>query len=222
MRVDDGFSVWDSARNSSIFKDEPVYTLFDLSYDFSLDTLWNGLKVEDRLLCNGLIADWVKWQYQPEQSETSPFQLLKRVIEHLSPDPHEWMRPGKPTRISINDVRDIPTIDLPYGNVTVTDISAGMKRILSTVTLSQILWAKQGDAINWLTSETFGLKQARSREAEVAIEAAEALMRGETMSAYPPNLRTQKQIDKALRELLPGHDPFWPRWLVEMDLLPQS
>ena len=43
-----------------------------------------------------------------------------------------------------------------------------------TVSLEQARWAKQGDALNWLVSETFGLKQARSLEAERAIEAAEA------------------------------------------------
>ena len=32
-----------------------------------------------------------------------------------------------------------------------------------------IPWAKQGDAVNWLVSEAFGLHQGRSREAERAI-----------------------------------------------------
>jgi hypothetical protein len=264
------------------------------------------------------VDDWVRWQYQPDQNETDPFPLLKRVIEQLSPHPDEWMKPGKPTRVSIDDIRDIPTINLPYGDVPVTQISAGMKRILSLaylliwtwyehkrasellarqptdklvllideveshlhpqwqrsllptilelgkimqpklktqiiatthsplvlasiepyfnesqdrqflfnleeqrVILSQMPWAKQGDTVGWLTSETFGLKQARSREAEQAIEAAEALIRGDDMSAYPSHLRSEAQIDQALRDLLPGHDPFWPRWIVEMDLLPK-
>jgi hypothetical protein len=35
-------------------------------------------------------------------------------------------------------------------------------------------WAKQGDVVNWLVSDVFGLEQARSIEAERAIEAAEA------------------------------------------------
>jgi hypothetical protein len=80
------------------------------------------------------------------------------------------------------------------------------------VTLSEIDWAKQGDAVGWLTSEVFGLKQARSQEAELAIEAAEALMRGAPMTHYPEYLRTKEQIHRELQRLLPGHDPFWPRW----------
>jgi|SRR5450830_116466 len=73
-------------------------------------------------------------------------------------------------------------------------------------------WATQGDATNWLVSETFGLEQARSVEAEQAIEAAEALMRGER--SHQPGLGTPKAVHAALRRLLPAGDPFWPRWLV--------
>jgi AAA domain, putative AbiEii toxin, Type IV TA system len=40
-------------------------------------------------------------------------------------------------------------------------------------------WTTQGDVSEWLLSNVFGLEQARSIEAERAIEAAEALMRGE-------------------------------------------
>ena len=318
MRVDDGFSVWDPFRSWLTTRgtqgpEQPKVQ----PYHFTLETLWNGLVEDNRTRCKGLIADWVNWQYQPDQEKTDPFPVLKRVIEQLSPHPDEWLEPGKPTRVSIDDVRDIPTINLPYGNIPVTDISAGMKRILSLaylliwtwyehtqaskllqqeptdklillvdeveshlhpqwqrsllpavlelgqtlqpelktqimatthaplvlasvepyfkdtqdrlflfelrhreVNLSQIPWAKQGDTVGWLTSEIFGLKQARAKEAEQAIEAAEALMRGEDMSAYPQHLRTKEQIDGALRELLPGHDPFWPRWVVEMEMLP--
>ncbi|MEY2893839.1 MAG: hypothetical protein RJA98_3747 [Pseudomonadota bacterium] len=74
-------------------------------------------------------------------------------------------------------------------------------------------WAKQGDVVNWLVSSAFGLQQARSVEAEDAIEAAEAWMRDET-TALPPHLNTQDRIHKALLKSLPGHDDFWPRWVV--------
>src|SRR5690606_28961337 len=40
--------------------------------------------------------------------------------------------------------------------------------------IKQEIWAKQGDVVNWLVSDAFGLRQARSVEAERAIEAAEA------------------------------------------------
>jgi predicted ATPase len=74
-------------------------------------------------------------------------------------------------------------------------------------------WAKQGDAVNWLVSEAFGLRQARSVQAEDAIEAAEAWMRGEVEN-LPVQLRSQQKIHNALVKVLPGSDPFWPRWVV--------
>jgi hypothetical protein len=80
------------------------------------------------------------------------------------------------------------------------------------IVVEEIPWSKQGDAANWLVSETFGLRQARSREAERAIEAAEAFMRSDPA---PPGLDTRETIHAELLRVLPGHDDFWPRWLVE-------
>jgi hypothetical protein len=44
------------------------------------------------------------------------------------------------------------------------------------VSFDALPWAPHGDAVGWLGSDVFGLRQARSREAEAAIEAAEAFM----------------------------------------------
>ncbi|NEP00374.1 MAG: AAA family ATPase [Symploca sp. SIO2E9] len=298
-RVNGGFSVFDPARQRHS------------AYNFTPDTLWNGYRLEGKVLCNGLLQDWVNWQRQPDQST---FQLLSSVIQQLAPQPGESMEPGEPTRVSVEDVRDIPTVCLPYGNVPVIYTSAGMKRILGlayllvwtwyehtqaskllqtdplnqivllideveshlhprwqrsllpailevmtqlqptmkvqafvtthsplvlasvepsfdeqqdrlfllelqgeAVTLNEFPWTKQGDTVGWLTSEIFGLKQARSTEAEMAIEAAETWMRGESMDAFADNLKTPSQIQQQLERLLPGHDPFWPRWIVTME-----
>ena len=81
------------------------------------------------------------------------------------------------------------------------------------VAVEQGGWAIQGDATNWLVSETFGLEQARSVDAEQAIEAAEAWMRGDK-NGLPAGHTTQKAIHTALQKLLPAGDIFWPRWLV--------
>lgn len=314
IRVDGSFSVWDPARNYWKVSQTKGVEQPDRpsAYHFTPDALWNGLEDDKRVLCNGLIRDWVSWQNQPEQDQTSPFNLLSNVIDRLSPHPKEWMKPGKPVRVSLEDVRDIPTIDLPYGSVPVIYASAGMKRILGlayllvwtwyehvkasellnqaptdrlillmdeveshlhpqwqrsivpaildvanglkkkiktqviatthsplvlasiepefneakdklflfalgngTVSLEEIPWAKQGDAVGWLTSDVFGLKQARSRDAELAIEAAEAFMRGD-VAELPSKLRTREQIHKELLRVLAGQDPFWPRWVVKV------
>lgn len=84
------------------------------------------------------------------------------------------------------------------------------------VVIEQGAWAKQGDVSSWLVSPTFGLAQARSLQAESAIEAAEAWMRGER--SLPHGLDTQKSIHAALQKLLPDLDDFWPRWIVKTTL----
>ncbi|SFL44182.1 Predicted ATP-binding protein involved in virulence [Rugamonas rubra] len=86
------------------------------------------------------------------------------------------------------------------------------------VVVEQGGWATQGDATNWLVSETFGLEQARSVEAEQAIEAAEAFMRGD--SPATKSLQTKKAIHAELSRLLPAGDVFWPRWLVHAKIIP--
>lgn len=85
------------------------------------------------------------------------------------------------------------------------------------VEIEQGGWATQGDATNWLVSETFGLEQARSVEAERAIEAAEAFMRGD--KPLPEGLDSQKAIHAQLKKLLPAGDEFWPRWLVKTNAI---
>jgi ABC-type transport system involved in cytochrome c biogenesis ATPase subunit len=87
------------------------------------------------------------------------------------------------------------------------------------VTIEQGVWAPQGDAANWLVSETFGLEQARSLDAEKAVEAAEAFMRGDK-AALPKSLDSKAAIQKALMRLLPAHDHFWPRWIVATQQVP--
>lgn len=89
-----------------------------------------------------------------------------------------------------------------------------------TVVLEKGGWATQGDVSGWLLSDVFGLEQARSLEAEKAIEAAEAFMRGE--SKLPKGLDSKSAIHQELQRLLPADDQFWPRWLIDggaMDLV---
>ncbi len=79
----------------------------------------------------------------------------------------------------------------------------------------------QGSVSNWLVSEAFGLRQARSIEAEEAIEVAEKWMRGER-TELPHNLNTQKKIHDALLASLRGGDDFWPRWIVKTGQVPEK
>ncbi len=309
-RADGGFSVWDPARNRwrNAPRGHALPSFRREAYHFESKQVWEGLREEERQLCNGLIADWVSWQ----REGGTAFDQLASVLDVLAPSESEPLRSGKPMRISLEDSRDMPTLEMPYGTVPLVHASAGMRRIAAlayllvwtwrehqtvsellnqsttneitflideieahlhprwqrailpallrvmttmtrtdsihvqtiaathaplllasiepifdeeqdrvfsfeldgrNVSLNEVPWAKQGDAVGWLVSDVFGLKQARSREAEQAIEAAEALMRGDA-TALPPDLRTREQIHSALQRVLPGHDAFWPRWIV--------
>jgi AAA15 family ATPase/GTPase len=76
-------------------------------------------------------------------------------------------------------------------------------------------FVRHGDVSNWLTSEAFDLKEARSREAEDALEEARALLRAEQ-----PKLAQARAIDEKLRAAgLSGIDPFWVRWSAFVDRL---
>jgi ABC-type transport system involved in cytochrome c biogenesis ATPase subunit len=314
-QVDGSFRVWDPARNYwrrnglvDVQERPPLYR-------FDPASIWDGVVSEGNVLCNGLIHDWVSWQKEGGEA----FEQLKAVLAQLS-SPAEKLVPGKPTRISLDDVRDIPTLQMPYGQeVPVLHASAGMKRIIAlgyllvwawqehqraselleqpvtrqiiflideieahlhpkwqrvilgsllkvrealassadvqvqllcvthsplllasveplfdeeedrlfhldmvkdnekeTVVLSKVHWCKQGDTTSWLVSEVFGLRQARSLEAEGAIEAAEAFMRGD-QEALPKGLVAREEIDVELKRVLAGNDPFWPRWIVYVE-----
>ena len=107
------------------------------SFHFTVESLWNGLSFSSAILCNGLIRDWVAWQNQPA---TTPFNILRKVVRSLAPSPDEPIEIGSPVRLSPVDVRDIPTLTLPYGEVPVVHASAGMKRIISFAYLLTWAW----------------------------------------------------------------------------------
>lgn len=315
-RADGAFSVWDPARNYPVHVSSESDRALPRPYHLSITDLWDGLRLDGKAVCNGLIQDWTRWQLEAAGGKGSPYDLLRRVLRRLS-HPTEPMEPGKPRRLYLDDVRDYPTIDLPYGNVPVVHLSAGMRRIVSLaylivwawteheqachilgwpparhlhllmdeveshlhpqwerhilpslldvltelgpsmapqvlvtthsplvlaslephfnegrdklflfeladskghtmgkdVTLREVPWAKRGDAVSWLTSPVFGRAQARSPEAERAIEAAYDYMAGR-VAELPEGLQTGDQIDRELCRLLPDQDKFWPRWVV--------
>jgi hypothetical protein len=303
-KVDGSFSIFDSLRlipNKNMFDGQAHFL------EISSEGIWQGVEVENLVVCNGLIRDWVSWQNQLDQSN---FSLLWKVIEILFPA-HEKAIPGKPTRVLLQDIRDIPTIQLPYATVPVTQLSAGMKRVLCftyglvwlwyehqqaaalahvqpaqrmfllidemeshlhvqwqrsifpaileaiklldptiqvqvlttthsplvlaslephfdetqdklfgfdlvdrAVALEELPWVKLGEVDHWLTSPIFGLSRPRSKEAEVAIDAAYAIMRNADMSDFPESLRSQEGIHQELRRVLSDDDTFWRRWIM--------
>lgn len=80
------------------------------------------------------------------------------------------------------------------------------------VTLQKRPYVRRGDVSNWLTSEAFDLKMARSLEAEEAIMAARAVLLEPI-----PNAQEIRRVDGLLRSSLGDIDPFWVRWSAFRD-----
>lgn len=133
---DGGFSIWDRARNYSRNQatDRPP------AYRFRPQEVWNGLpQDEPRKLCNGLIHDWAAWQREKGHA----FDLLTRVLHRLSPSPDEPLLPGELQRISLDDVRDHPALQTPYGQqVALVHASAAIQRIVALAYLLVWTWTE--------------------------------------------------------------------------------
>ena len=126
--ADGSFAVWDPARNYWKSKGEEGNSR-PAAYVFNPSEVWDGLQNADGAwLCNGLIRDWASWQ----KENGTAFASLKSVLDVLSPSEEERLIPGRLTRVSLDDARDIPTLKMPYGQeVPVLHASSGMRRIIS-------------------------------------------------------------------------------------------
>jgi hypothetical protein len=76
------------------------------------------------------------------------------------------------------------------------------------VTFKQIPFVPYGRIDRWLTSDLFELRQARSQEAERAIEAARKIME----SAKPTKEVIREATNALIDSALPSNDEFWARW----------
>ncbi|MDR0720567.1 MAG: ATP-binding protein [Treponema sp.] len=123
-RVDGSYAIWDpilqNKKNPSRNKNV-----------FSTSEVWDGVAGS----IEGLMRDWVKWQNTPSKY---PFDILKSVLEKVSPPDLGTLSPGEPIRI-LNDTREIPTIKHFYGETPIIHASAGIKRIITLSYL--IVWA---------------------------------------------------------------------------------
>ncbi|MFO0647459.1 MAG: ATP-binding protein [Polyangiales bacterium] len=135
--IDGSFCVWDPARN--YWKDAPSAAddpdRID-AFKFDTHTIWSGIQNREAVFCRGLLSDWVAWQ----KTNDPAFKQLTRVLDHLSPKGGDLvLEPGQPTRVSPTDVREMPTLALPYGDVPILETSAAVRRIAAMAYL--LVWA---------------------------------------------------------------------------------
>ncbi len=78
------------------------------------------------------------------------------------------------------------------------------------ITMEELPFVKYGDVSSWLTSPVFQLGQARSRDAEKAIQKAKDLQAHKEKATKEKVVQTSNMLAKCL----PSHDKFWPRWIA--------
>jgi AAA domain, putative AbiEii toxin, Type IV TA system len=148
LRVDGSCVIWDPAKHywsSESDKTQGLETADAIR--LSSNNTWNGLERDlknggKQYICNGLVRDWVTWQYIPP---TNAFDTFSRVLQKLSPSTELTLIPGQLTKLP-RDTRDMPTLKLPYDDVPIVLLSAGIKRILSMAYLLVWTWETHKEA----------------------------------------------------------------------------
>lgn len=126
--ADGAFDVWDLHRLAHhVPYGHPDARRVEHRFTLSSAEVWHGLKRDGRVLCEGLLRDWPRWQFQ----RPDVFARFARALARLSDGIDEPLVPGSLQRVSPDDALDIPTLRLPYGEVPVTLCSAGMRRVLA-------------------------------------------------------------------------------------------
>lgn len=143
-RVDGSFSVWDPARNYRLYsRADGGEAESPAAYQFSSSDVLRGLRrrvvaagqEREETLCLGLIDEWREWQ----RAADPRFELLRRLLAALGPD-EQPLEPGELFRPSLDDVRDLPTIRMAYGqDVPITYAPAGVRRMCKLAYL--LAWA---------------------------------------------------------------------------------
>lgn len=143
-QCDGGFCVWDPSRNYWNKKAGVDVQERESSFVFSPYEVWNGQYkftepsgggTKTKCTLRGLLDDWLLWQANPNSIE---FPVLVHLIEQISP-PEYTIGIGEPAKISIDDVREFPTIKMPYGDTPVLWASSAIRRILCAAYI--LVWA---------------------------------------------------------------------------------
>lgn len=138
-QVDGTFSIWDPARD---YGAEFLVDLVDLPDALRLTTksLWEG-----RGVCPGLIVDWENWR----SNSSEAWGLFCSVLKELSPvteaskqDTLGFLTPLPATRIRLRDRHPTPMVRTTSGEVPITQLSAGAKRILSLAYVLVWTWLR--------------------------------------------------------------------------------
>ncbi|WP_395830572.1 AAA family ATPase [Elstera sp.] len=121
---------------------------------YGLDSLKNGLRKEDfninnievniggvrerenLIRINGYIYDLMIWF----KDKSEPYHQMQDALKYLSSEAQEFLSLSPPSRINIQDLREIPHIVTSSGVTPITHASAGVQRIVSLAYIIVWLW----------------------------------------------------------------------------------
>jgi hypothetical protein len=144
--------------------------------------------------------------------------LIDEVEAHLHP---RWQRVIVPALMKVIEQLSVeltPQVHLATHSPLVmasteaffeeeTDDLHHLRLVGDEVVLEELPYVKRGTADQWLVSNVFELRQARSIEGETAIEEAKALQ-----TAKKPDPQKVRDVNEELIKYLAPDDEFWPRW----------
>ena len=143
--ADGSLSVWDPARNDWPRWDGGEKHERRPPYVFTEIEVWDGLKgvLDGRPVpvCKGLLEDWSNWI----KARDANADAMAEALHALSPDQQqgEALVPGSPMRLSIDDVREIPSIQTRYaGAVPILHASAGIRRVVALAYILTWAWSE--------------------------------------------------------------------------------
>jgi hypothetical protein len=137
--ADGGFSVWDPARNYWKTKGSVDIQERLAGYVFSAKEVWDGLEVDvdgkRTIVCNGVLRDWASWVLEKGKNA----DLMSKLLGGLAPE-GEKLSAGPLVRLSVNDARDIPSIQTQYANsIPILHASSGIRRVVGLAYM--LLWS---------------------------------------------------------------------------------
>lgn len=183
-----------------------------------------------RVLLLAYLIIWC-WQEHELRSERTSSPVLRRMLvlvdeleAHLHP---KWQRIVLPALMSVGDLLSSELVIQMVAATHSPMILASLESIFDAesdvlyhlygdgpvVKLEEFPFVKYGDASGWLTSPLFGLRHARSKEAERAIEDAKALQLVDNVDKAEVT-----EVSERLKRHLAAEDKFWPRWIYFAEL----
>jgi len=170
-----------------------------------------------------MVWSWQEHKIQAESVNQPPQHYMVIQIDEIEAHLHpQWQRQILPALLHVGQLLDpklqiqfLITTHSPFVTASVeTEFNPDLDKLFhlnihhGQVVLEELDFISYGSIDTWLQSEVFELRQARSLEAENAIETAKMLQ-----SQSNPAADQIAQTHERLLACLGIQDEFWPRWL---------